>query len=192
MNDQNAEPTPQERAQRAVEMITAEGGTVSVRTVKARAGVSTLAATEAVKTFKGSEPQIAVPDLPETVQRRFQAMWEAAFLAARDQFDAERSALQQRLAEVDARADSLNTQMKQAAQAAEEAIRAVQQERDAAVADRDAARTEVHRLQEALHEAENRAAAAEGLTAGLREGLTAVKAAFDERDVSDEPTTENN
>jgi hypothetical protein len=89
-----AERTPEERAMHAAEALATDGHQVSARAVRERAGVSMAVAAAAAKAWNaGAAAAPEAPELPSALLTRFEATWREAFLAARAEFDAERSAL---------------------------------------------------------------------------------------------------
>ncbi|GAA4422684.1 hypothetical protein GCM10023169_17420 [Georgenia halophila] len=86
------EPTtassPEGKAARAAEELAAEGNPVTNRAVRERARVSMAVAAEAARVWNElAAEQESVPDFPDDVRARFDGIWRAAYVAARQEFD---------------------------------------------------------------------------------------------------------
>lgn len=77
-----------ERAVTAAEALSAEGAAVTARAVRSRAQVSMTVAAAAAREWNQSEAEAsAVPEVPEAVSRRFDAVWRDAVIAARGEYE---------------------------------------------------------------------------------------------------------
>ena len=174
MSDPTTAPSAEEKAARAAEELAAEGKQVTNRAVRERAGVSMAVAAQAARVWNERAAELEnVPDLPDDVRARFQGIWRAAYIAAREEFDESRAAWVSRYEasqqDVDALTKSvaeleeqLAREQEQAHQAqraatkelieaqtraakAEGALQAVTAERDRLLAELESARGTTHR-----------------------------------------------
>jgi chromosome segregation ATPase len=162
---------------------------VTVRAVKQAAGVmSDVAAAAAREWNEAQAALVAVPDAPAAWTARLEALWPEAYRAARETFAAERAGLAAKVASAEAERDGTAADLDRAEaerdQARAEAARlaeAVEAARSAEQGMRDRMLAAERDHAEALRQAQTRAAAAEGLVAGLREALTRPSGRTDER-----------
>jgi chromosome segregation ATPase len=175
--ERRAAPTPEERAAWAAEQLDAEGATVTARTVRDKAGVRTQVAAAAAKAWSARKTETRrAPDPPPTVTTRFAAIWREAHDTAAAAFDTERETWAQRLSAAETERDALTEDLDKA-ETHNDALtaKAARLETDLAAARADAddqaerLRRELDQARARTAEADQRRAAAEGLTAGLRE-----------------------
>jgi chromosome segregation ATPase len=176
------EPTPEQRAARAAEQLDAEGAAVTARAVRDKAGVRTQVAAAAAKAWSARKAETRrAPDPPPSVTARFEAIWREAHNAASAAFDTERDTWAQRLSAAQTERDALAEDLdKTETQNDALTAKAARLEADLAAARADAddqaerLRRELDQARAQTAEAEQRRAAAEGLTTGLREALAAI------------------
>ena len=111
--------SPAERATAAAEQLAAEGKPVTARTVRTRAAVMTTVASQAAKSWNERQAlNLKVPEMPDSVATRLEAIWGEAYHAARQEFDVERENWTTRLEAAEAE----TSQIAEEADRAQEAI----------------------------------------------------------------------
>lgn len=175
MSDQRNEPTPEERAIAAAETLSAEGATVTARSVRERSGVRMAIAAEAARTWNEQQSKDDdVPEPPAPVQARLSALWREAVTVARTEFAEARTGWEAKIAKAkeynDAMAEDLgkvederDKALKKASDAEEEVTaqrsradkaegraETLAAERDRIVAERDGLLGDVARLRDQL------------------------------------------
>ncbi|MGC5168706.1 DNA-binding protein [Luteimicrobium sp. DT211] len=182
----------------ADELLAETGKRPSVALVRERARCSMADAsryvrewwTKAQEKAAGEQP---VPGLPspvaEAAQRSTLALWRAAIAAAREEHASASAAAQASVVEAQEAADALAAQVDEAETARDQALAQLEEHRartttqlEALAAERDRLSGEVERERTARVDADQRAAAAQqeaatanGVVAGLREALDALK-----------------
>lgn len=122
-------------ALRAAEALAAEGGTVTARAVRERAGVAMGVAAEAAREWKAAAAEgQGVPPFPPVVQARVEGLWAEAVRAAR--------------AEHDQAVDGWKRQLRQMETERDEAIAAVDEQAVAAKVQLEAAEASIAELRE--------------------------------------------
>ncbi|SNS54604.1 replication region DNA-binding N-term [Micrococcales bacterium KH10] len=115
MPDLTPTEKPEERAERAAEELAADGHQVSARAVRERSGVGMSVAAEAARMWNKRAAELAhVPDAPDAVRARFDGIWREAYVAAHEEFVAQRNALADKLRAAEEDRDALTTDLTQA------------------------------------------------------------------------------
>lgn len=114
------EQTPEEKALAAAEALAAGGTSVTARAVREASGVRMAVATEAARSWNdAAAAQGAVPEVPEAVRRRFDAVWTEAYGAARAEFDEARAGWEARVSRLETESAELVKAVEEAEQEAE-------------------------------------------------------------------------
>lgn len=172
---ENGMTAAEEKATRAAEDLAAEGLTVTAAAVRERSGVRMATAAAAAKAWKErvdqGENDVAEP-VPEKLQERFSAslkmMWREARAQSRVEFDEARTGWETKLAVADSEVAKLTAVVEELETEHETAVT----QTTARIAELEAALDEARAAQAA---AEDRAVTADGISAGLREALSALK-----------------
>lgn len=179
MNTTPKTPTakPRTRAmtpEQAAEALDAEGIKVTARAVRERSGVRMAEAVAAAKAWnERAAAQGNAPEIPNTVQNRFEAMWAEAYAAAAESFEeartgwaakidrseAEQASLAKVVDELETTVDELRTKLEETRTAGDQAAAAAAAEIDRL---RTLEATEVAAYSEQLGAERTRAAKAEG------------------------------
>ncbi|MBO1032025.1 DNA-binding protein [Tessaracoccus sp. SD287] len=170
--------TPQQRALAAAEELSAEGAAVTARAVRDRAQVAMNVASPVAKEWNARESHTrGVPEMPESVLPRVDALWRAAVEAARGEHQVERDGWLSQVKEAEDERDAalddvtaVQTQLEEALSKVAELEALVDQERTAA----SLVQEKVTDAEARASSAEQRATTAEGVAEGLREALAAV------------------
>lgn len=164
MSDQTNEPTPEERAAAAAETLSAEGATVTARSVRERSGVRMAIAAEAARTWNEQQSKDDdVPEPPAPVQARLSALWREAVTVARMEFAEARTGWEAKIAKAKEDNDAMA-----------EDLGKVEDERDKALKKASDAEEEVTAQRSRADKAEGRAeslAAERDRVVGERDGL---------------------
>lgn len=166
-------------AMRAAEALTAEGGTVTARAVRERAGVAMTVAVQAAREWKAAAAEgQGVPPVPDVVQARAEGLWAEAVRVARAEHDQAVDGWKRQLRQMETERDEAIAAVDEHAvaarvqqEAAEAAIAGLREQVRALGEDARREREEADRVRQDLGKAREEAAEARGQATVLREQL---------------------
>lgn len=166
-----SDKTPEARALEAAEAIAAEGSPVTARAVQQRAKVNMNVASPVARDWNEQQAQAReVPPMPDAVTLRVEALWRAAFEAARDEHQVETDGWAARLKAAQDERDGALEDLSIAQQEVEAANQRTE-DASARIAELEA---EPNQARGEAAAAETRAVAAEGIATGLKEALAVL------------------
>lgn len=174
--------TPEQKAEAAAEAIAADGDQVTARTVQRRARVAMAIAAATARSWNQREAAARdVPEMPDGVLMRVEGLWRAAVEVAREEHATEREGWASRVQTAEEERSDLAEEIDRITSEHAAELESAQAEHDRLLASISDLEKKLTAVQESADDAraaaaaaESRAAASEGLLAGLREALATL------------------